>query len=276
MIFHSVEETKKRLENMAKERNVRVFEVKKEEAGIRNGARYIAPELAFLEENLFYPADRVYDKAADHITICESQSLFEECEWIAATIRKLLREDGLRARDIAVIVRNEEDYKKELLGAFRRYDIPFFDDARQPVENQPLVVLCRTVLSLLAQGFTSENLLQYLKTGLAGVGPEEVAELENYIFTWDVKGRSWQDPFPWNPFGLDANFRSEAEADEALATAAWLPLDRIAHTIKGNALAVGDEKMGQTAIDLRGAAQLQDLTLATALVAQLKELAATL
>ena len=43
MIFHSVEETKKRLENMAKERNVRVFEVKKEEAGIRNGARYIAP-----------------------------------------------------------------------------------------------------------------------------------------------------------------------------------------------------------------------------------------
>ena len=66
------------------------------------------------------------------------------------------------------------------------------------------------------------------------------------------------------------------EADEALATAAWLPLDRIAHTIKGNALAVGDEKMGQTAIDLRGAAQLQDLTLATALVAQLQELAASL
>ena len=66
------------------------------------------------------------------------------------------------------------------------------------------------------------------------------------------------------------------EADEALAASDWIPLDRIAHTIKGNALAVGDEKMGQTAIDLRGAAQLQDLTLATALVAQLKELAATL
>ena len=216
MVFQSVDETKKRLENMAKERNVRVFTVDKEQAGIRNGAQYIAPELAFLEENLFYPADRVWDGPADHITICESQSLFEECEWIAATIRKLLREDGLRARDIAVIVRREEDYRKELLGAFRRYEIPFFDDARQPVENQPLVVLCRTVLSLLSQGFTSENLLQYLKTGLAGVGPEAVAELENYVFTWDIKGRSWQDPFSWNPFGLDANFRSDAEAEEAL------------------------------------------------------------
>lgn len=216
MVFHSVDETKKRLCNMAKERNIRVFEVPKDEAGISQGRRFLSPELAFLEANLFYPAERVYDGAADHITICESQTLFEECEWIAATIRKLLREDGLRARDIAVIVRREEDYKKELISAFRRYDIPFFDDARQPVENQPLVVLCRAILSLLSQGFTSENLLQYLKTGLAGVSPEEVAELENYIFTWDVKGRSWQDPFPWNPFGLDASFRSEAEAEEAL------------------------------------------------------------
>ena len=217
MVFHSVDETKKRLCNMAKERNVRVFEDPKDEAAISQGRRFLSPELAFLEANLFYPAERVYDGQADHITICESQSLFEECEWIAATIRKLLREDGLRARDIAVIVRREEDYKKELISAFRRYDIPFFDDARQPVENQPLVVLCRAILSLLSQGFTSENLLQYLKTGLAGVSPEEVAELENYIFTWDVKGRSWQDPFPWNPFGLDASFRSEAEAEEALA-----------------------------------------------------------
>jgi len=66
------------------------------------------------------------------------------------------------------------------------------------------------------------------------------------------------------------------DADNALATAAWLPLDRIAHTIKGNALAVGDEKMAQTAIDLRGAAQLQDQAQAAALVAQMKELATTL
>lgn len=217
MVFHSVDETRRRLCNMARERNVRVREVPKEEAGIASGRRFLSPELAFLETNLFYPAERVYEGTADHITICESQSLFEECEWIAATIRKLLREDGLRARDIAVIVRREEDYQKELIRAFRRYDIPFFDDARQPVEHQPLVVLCRAILSLLSQGFTSENLLQYLKTGLAGVSLEAVAELENYIFTWDVKGRSWQDPFPWNPFGLDASFRSEAEAEEALA-----------------------------------------------------------
>ncbi len=217
MVFHSVEETKRRLIRMAREKDLRVREVPKEEADIQQGRRYLSPELAFLEENLFYPAERVYEDDQSHITICESQTLFEECEWIAATIRKLLREGSLRARDIAVIVRREEDYKKELTGAFRRYEIPFFDDARQPVENQPLVVLCRALLSLLTNGFTSENILQYLKTGLTDLTREEIDELENYVFTWDVKGRSWQSPFPWNPFGLDAAFVSEAEVEEALA-----------------------------------------------------------
>ena len=216
MIFASVDETARRLTQMAKDRNVRVFREKAEKTGIARGRRYVSPELKFLEENLFVPQKTVYGENAEHLTLCECQTVFDECEWIAATVRKLLRKDGYRARDIAVVVRREEDYRKEMTAAFRRYDLPFFDDARQPVENQPLAVLCRSVLSLLSRGFTSENLLQYLKTGLAPVGPEAVAELENYVFTWDLKGAGWREPFTWNPFGLDAAFRSDAEAKEAL------------------------------------------------------------
>lgn len=216
MIFASVEETKKRLQNMAKERNIRVFEQRPEKTGIATGRRYISPELAFLEENLFDPRANLYEGQADHITICDCQTIFDECDYIAATIRKLLREENLRARDIAVIVRREDEYRKEMESAFRRYDLPFFDDARQPVENQPLVVLCQSILRLLSRGFTSENLLQYLKTGLAGVSAVEVAELENYIFTWDIKGHSWQKEFTWNPFGLDSAFAEEVEVEETL------------------------------------------------------------
>ena len=216
MIFASVDETRKRLVQMAKERNVRVFELSELQIDLARGRRFVSPELAFLEKNLFVPQKEVYDGFADHLTICTARNVFDECEYIAATIRKLLREEGVRARDIAVIVRREDEYRKELENAFRRYGLPFFDDARQPVEHQPLVVLVRAVLALLSRGFSSENLLQYLKTGLAGVGTREVAELENYIFTWDVKGAAWREPFPWNPFGLDAAFRKDAEVEEAL------------------------------------------------------------
>lgn len=62
------------------------------------------------------------------------------------------------------------------------------------------------------------------------------------------------------------------EADAALTGAAWAPLDRVAHTIKGNALAAGDRAMADVAIELRSAAQLQDADQAAQLIGRLKGL----
>lgn len=62
------------------------------------------------------------------------------------------------------------------------------------------------------------------------------------------------------------------EADAALAAGAWDALDKVAHTIKGNSLAVGDQQMADTAIELRSAAKLQDRDQAGRLIADLKVL----
>ena len=63
-----------------------------------------------------------------------------------------------------------------------------------------------------------------------------------------------------------------AEADAALAAGAWDAMDRVAHTIKGNSLAVGDQPMADTAIELRNAAKLQDRDQAGQLIADLRAL----
>lgn len=62
------------------------------------------------------------------------------------------------------------------------------------------------------------------------------------------------------------------EAEAALAEAAWMPLDRIAHAIKGNALAAGDNAVADTAIAIRAAAKLSDSAECARLMAKLKEL----
>ena len=67
-----------------------------------------------------------------------------------------------------------------------------------------------------------------------------------------------------------------AEADTALAAGDWSLLDRVAHTVKGNALAAGDTEMAETAIALRKAAALADATEAASLISKLRELAAQL
>ena len=63
-----------------------------------------------------------------------------------------------------------------------------------------------------------------------------------------------------------------AEADAALAAGAWDALDKVAHTIKGNSLAVGDQQMADTAIALRNAAKLQERDQAGRLIADLRAL----
>ena len=60
-----------------------------------------------------------------------------------------------------------------------------------------------------------------------------------------------------------------AEAESALAAGDWTLLDRVAHTVKGNALSTGDQAMADAAIELRKAATLKDAEEGARLVAAL-------
>lgn len=66
------------------------------------------------------------------------------------------------------------------------------------------------------------------------------------------------------------------EAQEALAGTAWDPLDKVAHAVKGNALAAGDQEMANVAIALRNAAKLQNSEESAGLIAQMEGLLAKL
>ena len=63
------------------------------------------------------------------------------------------------------------------------------------------------------------------------------------------------------------------EGDAALNAEEWTALDHIAHAVKGNALATGDNDVANVAIELRNAAKLMDKNGARVLVDKLKELA---
>ena len=62
------------------------------------------------------------------------------------------------------------------------------------------------------------------------------------------------------------------EATTALTGSAWEQLDRVAHTVKGNALAAGDNEMADAAIQLRKVTQLQDAAQAGELIGRMQEL----
>ena len=64
--------------------------------------------------------------------------------------------------------------------------------------------------------------------------------------------------------------------DDKMAEADAATLDKVAHTIKGNALTAGDQQMADVAIALRGVAKQQDRGGVDRLIADMKALAAQL
>jgi len=76
-------------------------------------------------------------------------------------------------------------------------------------------------------------------------------------------------------YSASAKAKTE-DAAAALAAGQWDALDKIAHTIKGNALAAGDNETAQVGIDLRRVAQLNDAAAAGPLVERLRALTAAL
>lgn len=211
LAFLAVNDTARRLIAEAKQAGVPVEIIGAPET--ESGRRFQNNALSFLEQNLFRPTDKTYPEFTENVQLYAAQTLYDECNYIAATTKKLMREQGYRLTDIAVIVRNEESYRRELTAAFQKYEIPVFEDKRQPVFNQPLMVLIRSLLSLLTDGFRTEHLLRYLKTGLSPLDDLEIARLENYAYLWNLKAADWKKEFTGHPSGLDAPVTEESRTE---------------------------------------------------------------
>ncbi len=175
--------------------------------------RFSSPELAALEKELFSPAPNIYEDSCDNITLCRAADIYSECEYIACTAKKLIRENGYRCKDIAVIARDSSGYEAPLRSAMKKCGISVFEDSRQPVDASPVIALVSSAIAIAANGFDTETLMAYLKTGLAGFDTEEISEVENYSYLWKISGSAWLREWEQNPKGFGEELGDEEKAE---------------------------------------------------------------
>lgn len=155
--------------------------------------------LLFCEQNIFSGNGGAFSEKPQDIQIYSAKSVSDECEYIALQIKKELR-NRRKARDIAVICRDAEKYSNEIVYAFRKYDIPYYDDERQPVNTQPLMVFVQYLLRTAVFSFRSDDILSLAKTGLTDLDSKSISCLENYIYLWNISGvKKWGSPFEASP-----------------------------------------------------------------------------
>ena len=151
------------------------------------------PEMAFLEEELFRYSRRKYSgEKMQSISLHEVHTPQEEAQYVAEEIRRLVREEGYRYREIAVIASDLNTYADSLEKACERYEIPVFMDHKKSILLNSFVEYLRSLLVMVEQNYTYESVFRYLRTGLCGFTRDEVDRLENYCLALDLKGfKKW-------------------------------------------------------------------------------------
>ncbi len=195
------------------------------------------PALLALEAG-FFAADGVpYTEATDAVCLTPCADRYEECRYAARFIRRRLREDGGYSRDYTVVARNIDEYADLLESALRREGLPCCRDRREPILTQPLITLLESALSAINNGWSSDDILRIVKSGLAGFSTTSASLLENYVFVWKIRGQAWLSPFTLNPDGLSAKSSEATERQlaylEILRRRLIRPLQRLRDRLSG-------------------------------------------
>ena len=150
--------------------------------------------LAFLEKHLFRYGAGAYEKEQEQVKLHLAKNPREEAYAVAEQVRRMMREDRYRLRDIGVIVSDMDVYADHLKQAFIKYDIPFFMDHKRSILLNSFVEYIRSVLHMAEQSFSYESVFRFLRTNLAGFTYEEIDELGKYVIGRGIKGyKHWQE-----------------------------------------------------------------------------------
>lgn len=197
-IFALVNRTCNNLTRDAKEYDIGV----ENEEPLTGGKRFENENLAVLEAHLFTDELPVDIEDHDGIEIYEARDVYDEAEYVAATICRLVEEKGYRYRDFSVICRSAEPYYAPLGVVLKKRGIPCFVSQPTRVDAEPIMRFVLGAFDTVMSNFATDNILEMLKTGLSGLSNEEISDLENYAFMWKISGAAWKEDFVRHPRGF--------------------------------------------------------------------------
>ena len=149
-----------------------------------------APNLAFMEQNLFRPTYKRQLEPVEEIKISSAKTPKEEMIFVAREINRLIREDGLRFREIAVVTGAVEGYGHYVEEVFGRYKIPYFLDKTKEILFHPFIEWIRASLEVVEKDFSYEAIMRWLKCGFWDYEEEQIDMLDNYLVATGIRGKS--------------------------------------------------------------------------------------
>ena len=182
---------------------------------------------------------------SDNITLVKCGDEFEECEYVSSEICKLIRENGYKYSEIAIIARATSNYIGILDYALKKYNIPHFLSSPSEWLSKPLLKMIFSALNFI-DSRRREDILTFAKSQYIDTDARLVADFEGYITSWDIYGDKFYNDDYWNanPDGFVEAITSEQEKKlERVLKIRDLLLNKLRHfsssgTVKEHALSL--------------------------------------
>lgn len=205
-VFTNIHIAIQKIENICKKYNVDV-----DEPLILKNSHYKSYDLKNVER-LISGNDVNVEFSNSAITVCKANTVFDEAEFVARTIRKLVRTENYRFRDFVIIARDDEQYTEAIDYACQKNNVSCFFDRRLPLSALPISVVCDYAIKAL--NFSTENILSFLKSGISLMDIEDISVLENYTYMWNINGDIWLDEWDMDVRGFVTEKPTDLEISE--------------------------------------------------------------
>jgi ATP-dependent helicase/nuclease subunit B len=153
-------------------------------------------ELEYLERAYLEPYSKPYQQGNEAVRLATYATQIEEVEEVAKKIKDLVREEGYRYADIAMIVGDFNVYNPSIGRLFEEYEIPYFVDQKRKIIHHPLVRAIQAVFEVMVQNWSYKSVMELLRTQMLPFTLDEIDLLENYVLAYGIRGKkAWEKPF---------------------------------------------------------------------------------
>lgn len=165
-------------------------------------------DILHLHRYIFRYPYKVYDESVDNISIQAYGTPRRQLKGVCETIFDLVRQEGYRYKDIAIISGNFEKNISAVTQIFPMYNIPYFLDYTPPVKNNAWVDSISHALRIMDEDFSYDSVFSFVKSGvLWDISSEDIEELENYVLAKGINGyRRWNRVWKDNDFVAKDSF----------------------------------------------------------------------
>ena len=151
-------------------------------------------DIKHIEKALFsYPIKKYAygESPSPNIKFVMASNFHSEAEAAASEICKLIREEGLKYKDILVLCNDVDKRASAIKRVFEEYNLATFMDRRRDVDHNPVLEFILALPEIISGGKKREDIFRWIKTGLTGIDINDAEELENYATVYNLRGRRW-------------------------------------------------------------------------------------